>query len=161
MNVLGQICLWHLEKKWKLFSRKLPNIIYYAEFYKTTLRHCKTTTLYIYLEQELNSDEIFHKACVPLGDVFGNRNCMYRHDNFQAIFYIIWLISDCPWKQLSPSHSHREDVIIKNGTQASHSVYCFFRTLFFVAAGVKSKSKTAWKNLKALYFERGKDQLLS
>ena len=44
--------------------------MYYAEVYKTTLRHCKTTTSYLYLEQELHSDEIFHKACVPLGDAF-------------------------------------------------------------------------------------------
>ena len=72
MNVLGyaQACFWYVEKQRKLFSRKLPNIIYYAEFYKTTLRHCKTTTSYLYLEQELHSDEIFHKACVPLGDAF-------------------------------------------------------------------------------------------
>ena len=44
--------------------------MYYTEFYKTTLRHCKTTTLYLYVEQELHSDEIFHRACVPLSDVF-------------------------------------------------------------------------------------------
>ena len=44
--------------------------MYYAEFYKTTLRHCKTTTVYLYLEQELHSDEIFHKDSGPLGDVF-------------------------------------------------------------------------------------------
>ena len=62
---------------------------------------------------------------------FGDRNCKYRHDNLQAMFHIIWLISDCPWKQLLPSHSHREDVIIKNGVQASHSAYCIFRTVYF------------------------------
>ena len=26
---------------------------------------------------------------------FCDRNCKYRHDNLQAIFDIIWLISDC------------------------------------------------------------------
>ena len=36
-----------------------------------TLRHVKTTTLYLYLEQELlHSYEMFHKACVSLGDIF-------------------------------------------------------------------------------------------
>ena len=54
----------------KVNSRKLPKIMYYTEFYKTTLRHVKTITLYLYLEQELHSGEIFHKACVPLGDIF-------------------------------------------------------------------------------------------
>ena len=44
--------------------------MYHTEFYKTILRHYKTTTLYLYLEQELHSDEIFHRACVPLIDVF-------------------------------------------------------------------------------------------
>ena len=44
--------------------------MWYAEFYKTMLRHCKTSTSYPYLEQELHSDEIFHKACAPLGDAF-------------------------------------------------------------------------------------------
>ena len=44
--------------------------MYNTEFYKTILRHVKTTTLYLYLEQELHSDEIFRKACVPLGDIF-------------------------------------------------------------------------------------------
>ena len=43
--------------------------MYYTEFYKTTLRHVKTTTLYLYLEQELHSDEILRKACVPLSDL--------------------------------------------------------------------------------------------
>ena len=37
---------------------------------KITLRHVKTTTLYIYLEQEVHSDEIFHKASVLLDDMF-------------------------------------------------------------------------------------------
>ena len=54
----------------KVNSRKLPKIMYYTEFYKTTLCHVKTITLYLYLEQELHSGEIFHKACVPLGDIF-------------------------------------------------------------------------------------------
>ena len=44
--------------------------MYYTKFKKNTLRHVKTTTLYLHLEQELNSDEMFYKACVPLGDVF-------------------------------------------------------------------------------------------
>ena len=44
--------------------------MYYKEFYKTTLRHVKTTTLYLYLEQELHSDQIFRKSSVPLGDIF-------------------------------------------------------------------------------------------
>ena len=43
--------------------------MYYTEFYKTTWRHVKTTPLYLYLEQELHSDEIFHKASVPLCNV--------------------------------------------------------------------------------------------
>ena len=44
--------------------------MYYVEFYKTKLRHCKTTILYLYLEQEPHSDETFLKARVSLGDVF-------------------------------------------------------------------------------------------
>ena len=44
--------------------------MYYAEFYETTIRHCRTTTSCLYLEEELHSDEIFRKACVPLGDAF-------------------------------------------------------------------------------------------
>ena len=70
MNVLGHACFGCLEKKWKLLTRKLPNIIYFTEFYKIILRHLKITTLYLYLEQELDSDEIFHKACVSLGNWF-------------------------------------------------------------------------------------------
>ena len=70
MNFLGHACFGYLEKKWKLFTRKLPKVIYYAKFYENTLRHVKTTTLYLYLGQELHNDEIFSKPCVPMGDIF-------------------------------------------------------------------------------------------
>ena len=43
---------------------KIPS----TRFYKNTFLHVKTTTLYLYLEQELHSDEMFYKACVPLSD---------------------------------------------------------------------------------------------
>ena len=66
MNVPGHACFGYL----KLFSRKLPRIIYYTKFYKIILRHVKTTTLHLYLEQKLGSDKRFYKACVPLGDIF-------------------------------------------------------------------------------------------
>ena len=39
--------------------------MYYTEFYKNTLRHAKTTTLYLYFEQQQHSE-----TCVPLGDIF-------------------------------------------------------------------------------------------
>ena len=60
---------WVFREKVKTTS-KLPKIMYYTKFYKNTLHHVKTTTLYFYLEQELHSDEMFYKACVPLGDIF-------------------------------------------------------------------------------------------
>ena len=44
--------------------------MYYTKFYKITLRHVKTNTLDLYLVQELRSDNMFYKACVPLGDIF-------------------------------------------------------------------------------------------
>ena len=44
---------------------------------------------------------------------FGDRYWKHRHDNFQAIFRIVRLISNCSLKQLSPSHSHKKDVIPK------------------------------------------------
>ena len=44
--------------------------MYYTKFYENTLRHVKTTTLHLYPEQELHSDEIFYKPCVPMGDIF-------------------------------------------------------------------------------------------
>ena len=44
--------------------------MYYAKFYENTLRHVKTTTLYLHLEQELHSDKMFYKPCVPVGDIF-------------------------------------------------------------------------------------------
>ena len=40
-----------------------------AKFYKKTSHHVKTTTLCLYLEQELHGDEVFYKGCVPLGDI--------------------------------------------------------------------------------------------
>ena len=43
---------------------KIPS----TRFYKNTFLHVKTTALYLYLEQELHSDEMFYKACVPLSD---------------------------------------------------------------------------------------------
>ena len=58
MNVLGHACFGYLKKKCKLFTRKLPKVMYYTKSYENTLRHVKTTTLYLYLEQELRSDEI-------------------------------------------------------------------------------------------------------
>ena len=45
-------------------------MMYYTKFYKKTLRHGKTTTLYFCIEQELHSDEMFYKTCVPPGDIF-------------------------------------------------------------------------------------------
>ena len=67
---LSRSCMfWVFREKWKIFTRKLPNIIYYTEFYKITLRHVKTATLYLYLEQELHGDEIFYKPCFPLGNI--------------------------------------------------------------------------------------------
>ena len=57
-----------LESIQKLFTRKLPNIMYYTKFQKNFLRHVKTTTLYLYLEQELHIDKLFYKAYIPLGD---------------------------------------------------------------------------------------------
>ena len=42
--------------------------MYYTKFQKNFLRHVKTTTLYLYLEQELHIDELFYKAYIPLGD---------------------------------------------------------------------------------------------
>ena len=96
MNVLGHTCFRYLEKKWKFFSRKLPNIMYYTEFYKTTLRHVKTTTFYLYLE-----NYIVMKFSVKLVSHWViycvDRNCKYRHINLQAIFHIVWLISNCPY----------------------------------------------------------------
>ena len=74
MNVLGHSCFEYLEEKRKLFTRKLSNIMILYRIYKTTLRYVKTTTLYLYLEQELHSDEMFNKACVQLGGIFGDRN---------------------------------------------------------------------------------------
>ena len=38
--------------------------------YNYTLRHVKFITLYLYLEQELHSEEIFRNAFVLLGDIF-------------------------------------------------------------------------------------------
>ena len=37
---------------------------------KNYLTSVKTIPIYIYLEQELHSDEIPHKACVTLGAMF-------------------------------------------------------------------------------------------
>ena len=56
MNVLGHEYFGYLEKKWKLFGRKLPNIMYYTEFYKSILRHVDAIILFLYLKQELHSD---------------------------------------------------------------------------------------------------------
>ena len=56
----------------------------------------KTTTLYLYLEQELHSDEISIKLVFHWVIFFGDRNWKFRHDNFQAIFRIVQLISNCP-----------------------------------------------------------------
>ena len=70
MNFLGHPCFGYLQKKRKLFTRKLPKVMYYTKFYENTLRHVKTTTLYLFLEQELHSDEMFYKPCVPMSDIF-------------------------------------------------------------------------------------------
>ena len=70
MNVVDHSCFGYLEKKGKLFTRKLPNSMHYTKFCKTTLHHVKTTTLYLYFEQKLHSDKMFYKACVPLGHIF-------------------------------------------------------------------------------------------
>ena len=70
MTVLGQSCFEYLEKKVKLFIRKLSNIMYYTIFCKNTLHHVKTTILYLYFEQELHGNEMFYQTCVRLGDIF-------------------------------------------------------------------------------------------
>ena len=70
MNFLGHACFGYLEKKRKFFTRKLPKVMYYTKFYKNTLRYVKTTTLYLYLEQEQHSYEMFSKPSVPMGDIF-------------------------------------------------------------------------------------------
>ena len=70
MNFLGHACFEYLEEKRKLFTRKLPKVMYYTKFSENTLSHVKTTTLYLYLEEELHSDEMFYKPCVPMGDIF-------------------------------------------------------------------------------------------
>ena len=85
---------------------------------------------------------------------FGDRTCKYRHDNYQAIFHIFRLISNFPLKQLSPSHSHKKDVIIKfennfffkktgNCMQTSWSPYRIFGTVYCSLQQVlRAKSKT-------------------
>ena len=56
-------------------SRKSKNslprnfLICNIKFYKNNSHHVKTTTSCLYIEQELYSDEMFYKACVPLGDI--------------------------------------------------------------------------------------------
>ena len=67
MNALGHAGFGYLEKKWKLFTRKL--LIRDIKFYKNTSHHVKTTTSCLYLEQELHSDEMSYKACVPPDDI--------------------------------------------------------------------------------------------
>ena len=85
---------------------------------------------------------------------FGDRYWKHRHDNFQAIFRIVRLISNCSLKQLSPSHSHKKDVITKfennfffiktgNGMRTSWSAYCIFGTVYCSLLEVpREKSKT-------------------
>ena len=70
MNVIGHSCFGYLEQKWKFLAVNFLILSYYKEFYKITLRHVKTTTIYLEPEQELHSDEMFHKACAPLGNIF-------------------------------------------------------------------------------------------
>ena len=41
----------------------------YTKLYKNTLRHVKTTTVYLYLEQELHTNEACVVVCVPLGHI--------------------------------------------------------------------------------------------
>ena len=65
MNILGYACFRYLEKKGKLFTRKFLNIMSYTEFYKNTLRHVKTTTLYLHFKLQQHSE-----TCAPLGDIF-------------------------------------------------------------------------------------------
>ena len=70
MNVLD-VYFGYLEK---ISENPLPGnflkLCTIRKFYKNTLRHVKTTTLYLYLEQKLHSNEMFYKICVPLGDTF-------------------------------------------------------------------------------------------
>ena len=70
MNALGHSCFGYLQKKGKLFTRKLPNIMYCTKLCKNTLRHGKTTTSCLYFEQDLHNNKMFYKACVPLDDIF-------------------------------------------------------------------------------------------
>ena len=103
---------------------------------------------------------------------FGDRTCKYRHDNYQAIFHIFRLISNFPLKQLSSSHSHKKDVIIKfennfffQKNRQLHadivvSLSYLWDSLLFVVVGAESKIKNQ-SYFKTLYIEKGNEQSLS
>ena len=44
--------------------------MYCTKLCKSTLLHGKTTTSCLYFEQDLHSNKMFYKACVPLDDIF-------------------------------------------------------------------------------------------
>ena len=81
--------------------------------YNYTWRHVKFITLYLYLEQDLHSEEIFRNAFVLLGDIFWRWKLKVSLQEFaNDISYRLitfWL----PLKQLLPSHSHKKHVINK------------------------------------------------
>ena len=81
--------------------------------YNYTWRHVKFITLYLYLEQELHSEEIFRNAFVLLGDIFWRWKLKVSLQEFaNDISYRLitfWL----PLKQLLPSYSHKKHVINK------------------------------------------------
>ena len=58
---------WVVREKVKALPGNFVILRHHAKLYNITL---KTTTLYIYLEKEVHSDEILDKAFVPLGDMF-------------------------------------------------------------------------------------------
>ena len=95
MKVLGHACFGYLEKKRKIFNRKLPNIAYYTKFCKNTLVMFNLLPTFI-----LSKSYIVMKSYVKLVShwviIFSGRNWKCRHDNFQAMFCIVRLISNCP-----------------------------------------------------------------
>ena len=97
--------------------------------------------------------------------IFSDRNWKHRHEDFQVMFRIVLLISNCPQKQLSPEQltiiftqkkSYRQ--IRKyfyffkktgNGMQTSCSPYFMFGAVYCLLQEVsrpKSKAKATLKN---------------
>ena len=103
---------------------------------------------------------MFYKTCVRLGDIFGNRYLMYRHDSFQAIFavskrYLIIAVKNrCRQvilmkKMLSPNSKTTFFVKSGNNIQTSLPGYCIFGTFYCSLQEVsreKSKTKASLKH---------------